>query len=153
MSLNLTDDESTLVQVMAWCRQATSHYLKQCWYTFMSPYGITRGQWVKELISQKIYCCIAVACAKLCCSQLARYWTTGRQSFLPLDFSYEWKLGEIDYWSVCHRLKKIIFYQFSYHQISDISCTKSQNLYVSCLVLQLFLPNPLKPGVKLTMKM
>ena len=22
----LTDDESTLVQVMAWCRQATSHY-------------------------------------------------------------------------------------------------------------------------------
>ena len=25
MSLDLTDDESTLVQVMAWCRQATSH--------------------------------------------------------------------------------------------------------------------------------
>ena len=23
----LTDDKSTLVQVMAWCRQATSHYL------------------------------------------------------------------------------------------------------------------------------
>ena len=26
----LTDDKSTLVQVMAWCRQATSHYLSQC---------------------------------------------------------------------------------------------------------------------------
>ena len=25
------DDKSTLVQVMAWCRQATSHYLNQCW--------------------------------------------------------------------------------------------------------------------------
>ena len=27
MSLGFTDDQSTLVQVMAWCRQATSHYL------------------------------------------------------------------------------------------------------------------------------
>ena len=31
MLLNLTDDKSTLVQVMAWCRQATSHYMSQCW--------------------------------------------------------------------------------------------------------------------------
>ena len=31
MSLNLTYDKSTLVQVMAWCCQATSHYLSQCW--------------------------------------------------------------------------------------------------------------------------
>ena len=29
--LDLTDDKSTLVQVIAWCRQATSHYLSQCW--------------------------------------------------------------------------------------------------------------------------
>ena len=41
MSLDLSDDNSTLVQVMAWCHQATSHYLNQCW-----PYGITRPQWV-----------------------------------------------------------------------------------------------------------
>ena len=26
-------DKSTLVQVMAWCRQATSHYLSQCWHS------------------------------------------------------------------------------------------------------------------------
>ena len=31
MSLDFTDDKSTLAQVMAWCRQATSHYLSQCW--------------------------------------------------------------------------------------------------------------------------
>ena len=31
MSLYLIDDTSTLVQVMAWCRQATSHYRNQCW--------------------------------------------------------------------------------------------------------------------------
>ena len=30
---------------------------------------------------------------------------------------------------------------------------KFQDLYVSCLVLQLSLPNPLKPGIKLRMKM
>ena len=29
MSLDFTDDQSTLVQVMAWCRQATIHYLSQ----------------------------------------------------------------------------------------------------------------------------
>ena len=28
---DLTDDKSTLVQVMAWCCQVTSHYLSQCW--------------------------------------------------------------------------------------------------------------------------
>ena len=37
---------STSVQVMAWCRQATSHYLSQCWPRSMSPYGVTRPQWV-----------------------------------------------------------------------------------------------------------
>ena len=30
MPQNLTDDRSTLVQVMAWCHQATSHCLNQC---------------------------------------------------------------------------------------------------------------------------
>ena len=49
MPLDLTDDKSTLVQVMAWCRQATSHYLSQCWPRPMSPYGITRPQWVNTL--------------------------------------------------------------------------------------------------------
>ena len=48
MPWDLTDDKSTLVQVMAWCRQATSHYLSQCWPSSMSPYGVTRPQWVKD---------------------------------------------------------------------------------------------------------
>ena len=49
MSLDLTDDKSTLVQVMAWSRQATSHYLSQCWPRSVSPYGVTRPQWVNTL--------------------------------------------------------------------------------------------------------
>ena len=47
MLQNPTDHKSTLVQVMAWCRQATSHYLSQCWPRYVLPYGITRPQWVK----------------------------------------------------------------------------------------------------------
>ena len=33
---------------MAWCHQATSHYLSQCWPRSLSPYGVTRSQWVKS---------------------------------------------------------------------------------------------------------
>ena len=33
-----TSQMSTLVQVMAWCSQVTSHYLSQCWPRSMSPY-------------------------------------------------------------------------------------------------------------------
>ena len=48
MSFDLTNDKSTLVQVMAWCRQATSHYLSQCWPRSMPSYGVTRPQWVNS---------------------------------------------------------------------------------------------------------
>ena len=35
---NSSDDESTLVQVMAWCRQAKSHYLSQWWESSKMAY-------------------------------------------------------------------------------------------------------------------
>ena len=41
-----TKNRSTLVQVMAWYHQATSYYPGQCWPSFISPFGITRPQWV-----------------------------------------------------------------------------------------------------------
>ena len=47
MSLNLTDDKSTLTQVMDWCHQATSHYLSQWWPRSLSPFCVTRPQWFK----------------------------------------------------------------------------------------------------------
>ena len=40
-----------------------------------------------------------------------------------------------------------------YRKTSRISRIKSHNLNVSRLILQLSLPNPLKPGVKSSMKM
>ena len=47
MPMDLTDVKSTLIKVMAWCRQATSHYLSQCWLSPLSPYGVARPQRVK----------------------------------------------------------------------------------------------------------
>ena len=55
MPWDLTDDKSTVVQVMAWCHQATSHYLSQCWPSSMSPHGVTRPQWVNAaFLSDKL---------------------------------------------------------------------------------------------------
>ena len=42
ISLDFTDDQSILVQLMAWCCQATNHYLSQCWPRSLLPYGVTR---------------------------------------------------------------------------------------------------------------
>ena len=69
MLLDFTDDQSTLVQVMAWCRQTTSHYLSQCWPRSLSPYGVTRPQWVNDPIILQ-FCTghdipVFVACATL----------------------------------------------------------------------------------------
>ena len=41
----------------------------------------------------------------------------------------------------------------AYRKISDIRRTQNQNLNDSRLIMQLPLPNPLKPGVKSRMKM
>ena len=46
MPQDLPDDKSTLGQVLAWCRQVTSHYLSQCWLSSLSPYGVARPEWV-----------------------------------------------------------------------------------------------------------
>ena len=46
MSLYFTDDQWTLVHVMAWCRQATRHCLSQWWPRSLLLCGVTRPQWV-----------------------------------------------------------------------------------------------------------
>ena len=88
MSVNHTDDKSTLVQVMAWCRQATSHYLSQCWPRSLTPYGITRPQWVNTgphcmsvLIEVMAWCCQARShYFKQCCTgTMFPYGITGPQ--------------------------------------------------------------------------
>ena len=56
MPLDLTDDKLTLVQVMAWCRQATSHYLSQCWLRDLCRYMVSLGHNESKLdINIRVY--------------------------------------------------------------------------------------------------
>ena len=56
MSLDITKDKSTLVLVMAWCHQATSHYLsEQCWPRPLPPYGVTRSQGLALILNVVIF--------------------------------------------------------------------------------------------------
>ena len=54
MPQNPSDDKSTLVQVMAWCRQATGHYLSQCCPRSLSPYASLRWKWQAHKNRDKI---------------------------------------------------------------------------------------------------
>ena len=58
MLQNLSNAKSTLVQVMAWCCQATIHYPSQCHPRFMSPYGIVRPQWVNSMAPSNAIRCL-----------------------------------------------------------------------------------------------
>ena len=55
MPRNTFDSKWTLVQVMTWCHQATSHYLNQCCSRSMSPYGVTKPHWVNHFCSNLIF--------------------------------------------------------------------------------------------------
>ena len=48
---------------------------------------------------------------------------------------------------------RVMHYKIDCSKISNISRTYLQNLNVSYPVLQSAMPNPLKPGIKLIMKM
>ena len=51
LSPDLIEDKSPLGHVMAWCRQATSHCMSQCWSISMLPYGAIRPQCVNHHVS------------------------------------------------------------------------------------------------------
>ena len=38
---------------MAWCHQATSHYLSQCWPRSLLPFDVTRPHWVNNKIQMQ----------------------------------------------------------------------------------------------------
>ena len=109
MSLDFTDDQSTLIEVMAWCRQATSHYLKQCWPRYLPPYAVTRPQWVNESIVQKfhLYCC-ALSCfqtywVSLCISVFLppvqhSYWGGGGGVYISFTLFVHLSVASVSRW-------------------------------------------------------
>ena len=50
------DDESALIQVLAWYRQVTSHYLTRCWPNTVSWYGVTRALWIDAWLNSTMSC-------------------------------------------------------------------------------------------------
>ena len=122
----LTGDKSTLVQVMAWCCQATSHYLCQCWPRFVSPYGVIRPQWANFHSTQSTV------------------------SFLPFDNS-KWKLSAFANFlaldgGIC--ITHALFLFNFFFQGEYIAPEKIENTYIrSSAVAQVFVHgNSLKVG-------
>ena len=62
----LIGDKSTSIQVMAGCCQAPSHYLNQCWTSFMTQYVVIGPQWVKQASRQVVHWAVKLEalCAK-----------------------------------------------------------------------------------------
>ena len=61
---NPIDYNSTVIQVMVWCPQATNHYLSQCWSRSFSPNGITRTQGVNQYCKMTSSQCRFILCYK-----------------------------------------------------------------------------------------
>ena len=72
MPHDFTDDKWTLVQVMACCRQATNHYLSQCWLSSLSPYGVARPQWVNPFYKALFKCTIFFNSMRPCDAYMRR---------------------------------------------------------------------------------
>ena len=92
MWLDFTNHQSTLVQVMAWCQQATSHYLSKCWPRSLSPYGVTRPPWVKvynctKILFVQLNCIVLIAKKELGFTSCIH---TNNQCLKPLTTPFQW---------------------------------------------------------------
>ena len=61
---NFINEETTLAQVMPWCRQATSYCLSHSWPRSKLLYGVTRPQCVKDILVSKIL--LKASCCRYC---------------------------------------------------------------------------------------
>ena len=65
LGIAANDVESTLVWVIPWCRQASSHYWSQCCPSSVWPFGITRPQWFNSLTPGRCSCIFKFVIFKL----------------------------------------------------------------------------------------
>ena len=114
---DLTDELSTLIQVMAWCRQATSHYLSQCWLISLSPYGIIRPQWVNMLLVIRLHWLVSFSRK---CSQ-GLYSLSGKTSYSQISWSLEAPRLDVRMIMVPNGTRQLPEPMFSYHQWSFVA--------------------------------
>ena len=157
-----------LVQIMAWRRPGDKPLSEPIMVTLLTHICVTRPQWVKSYLSKPSYTALLLYPSQI------YHWGLGMIIISLLqtcimgwlgNFStskYDaWPPAKID--SVCRPFsdETMCFciewvpclWINDYRQFSNIRRTQSQNIKVSRLVLMLSLPNPLKPCVKLRMKM
>ena len=85
MLWNLYDDMSILVQVMAWCLEATNDHQIQSWYKSMSPCDVNKPQWVDILRPEQNGHHFQTAFSNafsLCIYSLVPYTCTDHQRFM-----------------------------------------------------------------------
>ena len=78
---------------MAWCRQATSHYLSQCWPRSLSPYDGTGQQWVTRHSKHGIGHLIIHDKYKPC---LKSNWVNALHNLVSLLFNIAVRIGDPD---------------------------------------------------------
>ena len=142
MPRHFTGDKSTLVQVMAWCRQATRHYLNQCWYRFMSPYGVTGSQRVKYSLGSGPCVCISL------CDQWAVYTfkdsrdlshiTNGNKNIQPVEYNFIYRaLKKVSYMSknITHNFENRYKTLEMRHYIWK-KCSPTKLMVLLCIVMK-----------------
>ena len=88
-------DKSALLQVMAWCFKAQSHYLIQRWPRSMSLYGVTRPQWVN--LAAELHAHIYSPINELCWGLVNLFAKLHVHIFM---FTNQWIVLGPHYWSV-----------------------------------------------------
>ena len=137
MSLDFTDDKSPLVQVMAWCRQATSHYLSQWWPRFMLPYGVSRPQWVNRIPFMFLFLCgltystcmhcdnVAFECIDTCIffyGKRYNIWNVFYMCWIQQHHCVRWH-GLITFYILFHFFFFLVFFFFSFpHTANRVFC-------------------------------
>ena len=101
-------DKSTLVQVMAWCHQAISPYLSQCWLKFMESLGHNVLLYLSCLC--KTWLTLAVIGAWYC-----------EASLTPVDYTFPYKSRRTPSSSKPHHFRFVqttVFGKFSFCSFS-----------------------------------
>ena len=127
---NTLDDKSALGHVMAWCCQAPSHYLSQSWPRSVSPYGLTKPQWVKKNIHTEKFNDICVFFAGL-------LYQWNQEPHTMCIFKWHWTLVSFLY-PRSTKLKGYTGFTLSVR----LSVCLSVNRIVSTLYLVQYLPDP-----------
>ena len=79
---------------MAGCRQATSHYLNQCWPRSTSPYGMSGPQWVNTGTQILFHCSHRPLMSKGCVRHVSVWRPSSLSHHTPLEcsFTFAWMM-------------------------------------------------------------